>query len=373
MPNLTPYTLHFRGGLHIGTRGVNLEEAGVSIPADTLFAALLDSLRRAGENLEEFTRAYRADPPFLLTSAFPYVGEVRFYPMPLDPARLFSPAKMIQYGKRLGRIRYLSEGLLKEALSIGRLDDWLFPEKDDEIPEKGVTLQGHSLWLKVEEIQQLPKAFQRTGRRSHALPRLEVWKTARVQRVTIDRITSASNIFQAGKLEFAEGCGLWFGIQWRNPDAEYAGKKFNEAVEKGFHMLSEDGLGGERTTGYGAFSYQPGNTISLQEARPGQVAYLLSRYHPRQEEVQVALADPQAAYQLVPVGGWLRTFEGASQRRKRVFLVESGSLIRVGEGIPGDIVDVRPQYNGEYGVSHPVYRMGLALVVGWPAEGGSHA
>lgn len=379
MPNLTPYPLRFSGGLHVGTRGVNLEEAGISIPSDTLFAAMLDALNRAGEDVDAFSKAYLEDPPFLLTSAFPYVGSVRFYPVPANSASLFDAKTNARYGKRLARIRYMSEGLLHEALAKGKLNDWIFPETENETPKTGVTLQGHTLWLKVEEIPNLPTEFQRHEQRRHALPRLTVWRTARVPRVTLDRITSASNIFHAGKVEFAKECGLWFGVSWRKPDAEYNGQKFADVFEKAMQMLKDDGLGGERTTGYGAFSYEPDPPITLKDAQAGQLAYLLSRYHPRPDEVDSVLKGGEAAYRLVSVAGWLRTFDGAAQRRKRVVLLEEGSLIRASNGIMGDVVNVRPEYWDEQakeykpGVSHPVYRYGLALALAWPAEGGSHA
>ena len=108
MPELTPYTLQFKGGLHVGTRGVNLEEAGVSIPSDSLFAAILSTLRLTGESVDDFANVYTADPPFLLTSAFPYAGGVRFYPMPADAARLFSPSTAGKFGKKLGKVANLS-------------------------------------------------------------------------------------------------------------------------------------------------------------------------------------------------------------------------------------------------------------------------
>jgi CRISPR-associated protein Csm4 len=373
MPNLTPYPLRFSGGLHVGTRGVNLEEAGLSIPSDTLYAAVLDALRRSGVDLDAFARAYFADPPFLLTSAFPFAGDVRFYPMPADIARRIAPDAAEKYGKRLGRIRYLSEGLLNEILSKGRLDGWLFPESETETPKTGVTLQGHALWMKVDEIARLPKQFQRSERQRHALPRLIVWKTARVPRVAIDRTTSASNIFQAGKVEFAEGCGLWFGVHWRRPDAQFDGTKFQDVFTTAMNILKADGLGGERTMGYGSFRFEAGQSVSWKDAQAGEMAYLLSRYHPRSEETLTGLNDPQAAYHLTPVAGWLRTFDGAAQRRKRVFLVEEGSLVRAGEGVMGEAVDVRPVYESAPGVPHPVYRVGLALTLAWPSEGGSHA
>ncbi len=381
MPELTPYTLQFKGGLHVGTRGVNLEEAGVSIPSDSLFAAILSTLRLTDEDVDAFANAYIPDPPFLLTSAFPYVGGVRFYPMPADAARLFSPNTIKTFGKKLGKINYLSEGLLREALKKGNLDDWLFPESETETPQKGVTLQGTTLWLKVDEIASLPKAFQRDERRRHALRRLTVWRAVRVPRGTIDRHTSATNIFHAGKVEFAAECGLWFGVQWRKPEAEYAGKKFKDVLERALNMMQDDGVGGERTTGYGAFTLANGkSSIAFpDEVQPDGLAYLLSRYHPHGDEALTALNDPRAAYRLTPVAGWLHTYDGAAQRRKRVFLVEEGGLIRSGQGVMGDVVNLCPEYKdektGKYvpGLDHKVYRHGLALTLAWPSDGGANA
>lgn len=369
MPTLTPYSLRFQGGLHIGTRGVNLEEAGVSIPSDTLFAALVDVVNRAGEDVAAFAEAYLANPPFLLTSAFPFAGDVRFYPMPANLAGIFSPKTFDRYGKTLNRIRYLSEGLLLEAAKGGPLDAWLFPTDETETPKSGVTLQSSALWLKVDEIQKLPKTFRREEKQRHALPRLRVWAASQTPRVTLDRVNSSSSIFHAGKVEFAQDCGLWFGVRWRDAEAEFGGRKFKAAFEQAIAILSKDGLGGERTTGYGAFAPSQNAPVSLPEPAAGGLMYLLSRYHPRPEEIPQALADPRAAYRLTAVGGWLRTFGGASQRRKRLFLVDEGSLLP--GSVAGQVVDIRPTYKnaaGEEvsGIPHPIYRSGLALGLGWP-------
>ena len=85
MPDVTVNRLTFRSGLHVGTRGVNLEEADVCIPSDTIFAALVDALRRAGGDPTGFVAPFPrlelaqdtsgdAEPPFLLTSAFPFAS-----------------------------------------------------------------------------------------------------------------------------------------------------------------------------------------------------------------------------------------------------------------------------------------------------------
>jgi len=45
----------------------------------------------------------------------------------------------------------------------------------------------------------------------------------------------------------------------------------------------------------------------------------------------------------------------------------------------GDVVDVQPEYWNEEeqkhipSLPHPIYRLGFALTLGWPSDGGSHA
>jgi CRISPR-associated protein Csm4 len=367
--------LAVRGGLHVGTRGVNLEEAGDRLPADTLFAALLDTWHRSGGDVAALVAPFVADPPappFLLTSAFPYAGGVRFYPMPADLTRLFGPETFKTRAKALKRIRYLSEALLQKALAGVRLDDDLFPADALQEPSSGMALQGGALWLLNDEVALLPEAMRREPGKRHALRSLKSFEVGRVPRVTVDRIGSASTIYHAGRLTFADGCGLWFGASWRTPGAAVGadGPTYRQAFERALAVLQDEGLGGERASGYGAFKYVCAESpVRLPDPAPGWPAWLLSRYHPRQDELPAALDTDGAAYSLVPVGGWLRSPDGAAQRRKQVYMLAEGSLICPGGYPAGDVVDVRPTHGNAAGdLPHPVYRYGLALAAGWSSE-----
>jgi len=195
-----------------------------------------------------------------------------------------------------------------------------------------------------------------------------VYETAQVPRVTVDRINSASEIFHAGRVTFAPGCGLWFGVAWHRPQDRVGNTNltYHEAFARALDLLADDGLGGERSTGYGAFTHdQEKEPLSLADPTPGGLALLLSRYHPQPKELPAALAGDKTAYELISVGGWLRSWDGAAQRRKRLWLVAEGSVVRaVGPGPWGDLVDVRPTYGSPAGdLPHPVWRYGLALGV----------
>ena len=363
MPTLTVYPLSFAGGLHIGGQGGKLEESGVTLPADTLFAALVDAHRRSGGDPQALAAPFVAappDPPFLLTSAFPYAGAVRFFPMPVDLTRLVTP-------EALRRVRYLSEGLLRQALDGEMLDGWLFPEEQFAEPQTGAALQGGQFWLKVEETANLPIEMQRNEGQRHALPMLPVATTARVPRVTVDRLSHSSTIYHAGRTTFAAGCGLWFGVHWRDRERRIEGSPltYAEAVAQALALLADDGLGGERTAGYGAFRLGVPAAVDLPDPAEGRSTWLLSRYHPASVGELAGLRDPHAAYQLVKAGGWLRSYDYPAVRRRRLTLLGEGSLVPLPGLVAGDVVDVRPRYpQAESPFPHPVYRYGLALGVG---------
>jgi len=364
MPSLKPYTLHFKGGLHLGTRGINLSEASEFIPSDTLFAALLDVWNRLGEDVNIFVQPYKnSDPPFLLTSAFPFAGSVRFYPLPVDLARLFSADFLddAELRKPLRKLHYFSEGLLRKALAGNALDGNLFPLKENDDGKKGISLQKGALWLLPEEIKDLPEYFQRKEKDYGALHYLDVWQQGEVPRVTIDRIAQASTLYHAGRVTFAEGCGLWFGVEWRNK-TDYHTNAFTRAL----HALQDDGIGGERSSGYGAFTLNDKlEKFNLPNANAGAIGYLLSRYHPAAGELPDALNNENAAYKLVNVAGWLHTHGEADQRRRKIWMIEAGSLVYLKKDLQGSLEDVQPNYENEAGdLSHAVWRYGFALSIG---------
>ncbi|MEW6287097.1 MAG: type III-A CRISPR-associated RAMP protein Csm4 [Chloroflexota bacterium] len=365
MPQLTNYHLTFPRGIHIGAGGVeSVEESRESVPSDTLFAALLDTWRHLGRDVKEILPE-NGEPAFRVTSAFPFAGGVRFYPKPVDLRELFTDSRIKEFGagKNIKKIRYLSEALIERARKGEFLDNELKKDSDDEWACK-FSVQGGALWLTEAEIKELPESIlfytdksngkeQKKERPLEAVMRQTVFTSQTAPRVTVDRISSASNLFQSERVLFNAGCGLWFGV------AQTSSLRLDFATL--LAALGDSGLGGERTAGYGHFTFEPKGELPLNA--PQSAAYLLSRWHPKADEVAL-LAN--SAYKLEAVEGWLRTPENAAaQRRKRLWLVAEGSLIA---GNPqGGAADVRPEYDAKSGetIAHPIYRPGFALALDW--------
>ncbi len=357
MPQLNVYELRFRAGLHIGRHGIGQEVALAYVPADTLFAALVAvraQLRGdAGAWAERFVHA----PPFRLTSAFPFAGGVRFFPRPVHPPASLS----IEEPKRWRKIRFVSQGVL-EYLLKGDVSADRWPKPTDKELAEGPTLQGGALWLTQAEVEKLPEELRtkapKNGRRepltTEALQRQKVWSEDKVPRVTVDRLSNASQIYHTGRIAFTPGCGLWFGVQ--SAEGHAPGD-----LEELLYALGDAGLGAERSTGYGAFTpARVGEPLQLPQARPGGLMMLLSRFYPRDENDAAALKKDGAAYDLVYVAGRVRAPGVADQRRRGVRLVMEGSLIG-GEAV-GRLAEVKP---GVGDFPHEVYRYGLALGAGW--------
>lgn len=378
MAELTVYRLTFRDGFHLGVKGVNLEESRITIPSDSLFAALLEAFIGAGGDAEGFVGQFQdRDPPFLLSSAFPFAGNVLFLPVAVPLERWFALETLRRRSKDLKRVAFVSKELFRQMLEGEPMDRQLFPEDDGDLTE-GLALQGGKFWLSRKEANDLPQEMQVDSKTRKPIPLQALWyhrvyASHQVPRVTVDRVSSASNIFHAGRVSFHTGCGLWFGIYWRKPEAPISpcGTSVQEAVRQALSILGDEGLGGERAVGYGGFRWQEMGSLEVPEPAANGLMWLLSRYHPRDGELPNALTG-SPGYTLTAVSGWLRTWQGASQRRKRLWLVTEGSLVRTVDCGPwGDLSDVRPSYRNPAGdIPHPVWRYGLALGAG--VKEGSH-
>ena len=93
-----------------------MEETAISIPADTLFSAVCQTWRTFyGEGyLTDFLARYETDEPFLLTSAFPFADDIRFFPKPLIDFNI----NVDDDRKKLKQVRYLSEDVFVKLSTV---------------------------------------------------------------------------------------------------------------------------------------------------------------------------------------------------------------------------------------------------------------
>ncbi len=344
------------GGFHFGEHGRGQETTMLTFPSDSLFAALLARLaeREGGAAVDDFVRPFRTPtageaPPLRLTSTFPFVDQVRLYPLPLNALRspqmpAASAAAEHSHVKDLKKVKYLSESLFLQILQ---------GQAFETVYRAAHKLQGGQVIISPDEFAGLPVALQ--------LPEARLWVTEQRPRVTIGRADQKSNLFFTGRSQFAEQCGLWFGIAWGS-----ANPTMKQQVLAGLDDLNAWGLGADRSAGFGGVAIAKDQEIDLPAA-DGRPWVSLSRYLPAQVEMS-AFDWRGAAYSLRRVGGWLQSNQYHGQRRRAIHLLAEGSVLGALETPAfGRIEDVQPVYQTD-GINlaqqHPVYRPGIAFPVG---------
>ncbi len=315
------YYLNFRASFHLGRRGVGLETTEISIPADTLFSALCQMWRTFYEeqSLTDFLTQYETDTPFLLTSAFPFAGNTRFFPKPLIDLNVNAGADL----KKLKRVRYLSERRFGQIINGGPI-----AFDTDNLINDG------QLW--IHDDDKCPSA---------------VWNTERRPRVTLDRQSFASEIWHLGAVKFHENCGLWF-------DAKFDTHKTKEQVETILRVLGDTGIGGERSAGFGLFDLRCQATVV--ESAQGTCRFVtLSPICPRDAAELDQLLDGDVGYTLEERSGWIGSAEGSGQQRQKVMVFAEGSVLSGSGKQVGRLIDLKPS-----ACPHPVWRYGY----GWPIK-----
>lgn len=340
-----------RGALHVGTWGIGREEALDYIPSDTLFSALVVqgiSAEGLPAFFESLTKHPATNPPLLITSAFPYAGPVRFFPMPAG-----GPAAELE--KHFRKARWVSERIF-HTLRQGHLPA-------GEMEERINLVQGKSVWLTRLERAEIARALGIRDIPGAPESDLRLWAVSVVPRVAVDRVTDASNLFHAGRLTFAKGCGLWLAARGTDEALGW--------LKAGLQLLADAGLGGLRSIGHGAFAPEDGDWPALPAPSDGDACFIsLSRCAPQPAEFDAVLRAAQAAYELEVVAGWCQDDAGHPWRRKRVRMVKEGARLGWPGYVPGAVVDVRPANVPQF-KERPVYRWGLAFPVA--AGGGGEA
>nr|HID14858.1 type III-A CRISPR-associated RAMP protein Csm4 [Anaerolineae bacterium] len=360
-------------------------------PSDTLFSALCHAIRQQfGLNtLQDFLAGYPSpDPPLLLSSAFPYVlarreeevddwkpprpfdpaQAIRFFPRPLEPPP--GVPDVSEERKRIKRIAWVSEGIFRAwiaAQSDSLAQQWV---KEAVIGGQDVKypnlLHGGKVWLTMAERELV------AGWRDEETDAIRLWAVGDVPRVTVDRRASTSTVYQAGRVWFPSGGGLWLLMRWRDD--------WRQTGEQALQVLGDAGVGGERSAGHGLFHPHGPHTLSgLPDPAPGGRFLTLSLYYPTETELAQVLDGQGVNYRFQMRRGWMASpddsrdaegnvVRGRALRRKAVRMFAEGSILRWPDGktVLGDLADVTP----DAFKTHKVYRYGLAWAVGYRLEGG---
>lgn len=320
---------------HFGRRGIGLEETETILHSDTLFSALCNIWVRCfgQEDLKNrflpLAKSSESGLSFRISSGFPYAYDVLFFPKPLASLPVKNGDR-----KKIKRCRFISKQLFYDLIH-GR----------EIVPSS----QERVFWWSEDEQNSLS-----TSIKQFIPDQFHIWTETEVPRVSLDRVTQASNIFYFSKVTFTPGCGLFFLVdvdQSLRPDFEMA-----------IRVLGDTGIGGDRTAGYGQFEPHF-SKFSLNVPDDASQVVSLSLLAPRDKDELSGFLGKRSAYELIRRDGWIDSPEGRNYRRRACQMFAEGSVInRPTNGIMGRLVDVTPTAS-EVQLTHPVYRYGIGFPV----------
>lgn len=301
--------LKFKSGLKIGEG--DLSHGGGIVHSDTLFSAILNQwvkLYDSDSIIDLILNLNANSPPFRISSAFPYLLGEYYLPTPYGNSEL--------YMEKLKDIPYLE------------LFNFLELAKGNQDRVKGRKLKN---------------------------PMDDLISNFEAPRVTIDRISAATNIYQTpGRLINQIG-GLYFLIELKD-------ESFLNKLKVSVRMLGESGLGGDRSVGYGLFDPEFENIDGIDgwsevfQKRNGEdIAYCtLSLCCPLTGEEVEAIS-----YRILSRKGWIFSSSSTKQmKRRECKMFTEGSLFR--SPVRGQVIDVTPS---EFYSEHNIYRYGLVMLV----------
>ena len=326
------YRLSFRGPFHVDGRGVGFYEASEPfIRSDTLSAALLSTwalLDPAGAGLRA------ASPPFRVSSCFPYWRDQFLLPRPVASFALRLPEIRLDEHKTLKKIQWLTPELWKQAAVAA--EHWQPPVATG--PTAKMSVWQGALALPIEQAKNLPE---------------RLWAEEERPRLAVERISNSpveGALFHFGRVYFQEEGGLYFLVRFDNPACR-------ADFEAALSLLGDQGLGADRTSGGGFFTWKQVEAPQLPPLSGDEPAVALSLVNPAPEDCQDNwLRD--AKYNLINRGGWI-AYSGL--RRKRLRMFTEGS--EFAQPLRGRVVDVTPDVS-DNPPPHRVFRDGRGFFVG---------
>ncbi|OQA29608.1 MAG: hypothetical protein BWY57_03282 [Betaproteobacteria bacterium ADurb.Bin341] len=312
--------------LHRGIHG-HAAKSGAVVHSDTLHAALVSSAAAAGASPDELER-FRT---LRVSSLFPSLGKAPLYPKPFLPLPKTGEQRKAaddpKAAKRWKQVRLVSEKVLNA---------WLLG-KQEEV-EAAVLRDG---------VASFEKEFPESDWPRHGLVTMQ-----RQTGVVVDRDNAAATPYDRNLVwvNKDEGVGLYCFVE--------AGDKDGPWLAEAFERLGYAGLGGNRTSGFGAFNLAGCAPADWPALNCANMFMTLSLYLPTYEEVQASVLEKPAAYDCVLRGGWIHGVAGTGHTKHALRMCLEGSVFNKIAESHGEVRDVR--HDGD---PVPAWRSGLALAI----------
>ncbi|WP_026487326.1 type III-A CRISPR-associated RAMP protein Csm4 [Caldanaerobius polysaccharolyticus] len=294
--------LKFKGPVHFGYKEKMDNVTEYIVHSDTLFSGILNcySLLYGKKRTDEIVeRVLCEDLPFKLSSAFLYIDEEYLIPKPIN----LDLSAVVGDFKKAKKIRYVPL-------------DYSYKQAKSEVYIKGPIMITKN-YDRIFSIDERP-------------------------RVTLDRIEHSSEIYYLSSCTFGENVGLWFYLDVYDTGIE-------KEIQAAIRLLGDEGLGGERTYGFGLFCVDFCEEKDNFDLESDQYL-LLSLFLPSEDD---DLKDGLISYELTERGGYVYSPFSSNLKKKKVRMFLEGSVFK--KKYNGKIADVTPDnFN-----THKVLRYGI--------------
>jgi CRISPR-associated protein Csm4 len=326
--------------------GIGIENSESFVHSDTLFSALCNAWAKYG--ILSNKELLECGEKIIISSAsyFVYnVGATYFMPKPLVSSAWIAGLtgrKKERFEKVIKKVSFITSDMYKHWLDP-KPPSHVFPDNSTRLAEK--------------------------------LDYRSITRNSIVAKHAQDRLTGASNLFYESHYEFksAPTCGLYFLVGLKD-------ESFKDKFNLGIKALSQIGLGGERSFGFGRFEVGNGNGVLcdietdgsnlgfLFESTSGSLQCLFSLSLPTKAEIDTIKGvgnDQVAQYDITLRKGW--TFSSLNlfqMKRQTVNMLAEGSVFEENLCPVGKIENVAPLDDKMIvDFPHPVIRFGKSFCV----------
>jgi len=256
----------------------------LTLPSDTIKAALISVLGQAGAERDEIRRL---NEDLIVSSAYPFYKDILFFPKPSAPVPLDtedSPKKQ----KTIKKITFIQQSLFEKLINGEKV---FFLEKEN-------LLHGGKFLVEKEAKDEFE---WRLPGQELAPDRDKEYKLYAVQ--TLGRVSLGNLLILGGgekgspyyvsRTYFRHGGGLFFVYD--------TGEE--ELFRKALDIWQNEGTGADRRLGNGRFGYEL-DTLTLRVPEMPDKQMILSKFVPRPEEINQGLLE-EASYSLSIRGGYV--------------------------------------------------------------------
>lgn len=336
---------------HFGEVGIGMEETSDRVRSDTLFSAWITNYARLfrKDAVEELLQLFPTEktpeliPPFRISSTFIYrevekdsnKNTIYYLPRPLK-FPINYPDNDLEFFKTYKKLNYL-------PLEIWQR--WYQGKGFDQNADTKELIKYTKIGESIGDLNTAGTFDYKKAFKIHQLPK-----------IGIDRVTTATNLYHTGFVHFAgdnNSAGLYFLLEL-SPE----GEKLADKLQAALHLLGEEGIGGERSSGAGRFEIKCLDLLDLPEIWDKVINYKHGKFHTLMSLFWDYSISPDflknSSYEIQERGGWIVE---SQTRRKMVRMFSEGSVFT--SSLPGKLVNVTP----EQFTKHQIYRSGISLTL----------